>query len=163
MVTPKTGRPRGRPTKPLLEDPDRYWITYAFALQAIGLSENKAFDLAAARVYGHVDKTEEILDGDLSGSVKISTSRVEGASTTITGKASTLRRKANVDRTQHETRWIILMTRAWLHVLASKSHERSRAELLALGKLLQEEAFVGGYLTSKLNEKYGLPDFSPRD
>ncbi|WP_132250223.1 hypothetical protein [Methylobacterium segetis] len=163
MVTPKTGRPRGRPRKTLFDDPDRYWIAYALALQAAGCSENKAFDLAAARVYGHVDRIEEIASGELTGWTKVSVSRVERSATTIFGKASTLRRKTNVARTEIETLWLTLLARAWMQALLSKDHERNRLHLQVLGKHLGEEAFVDRVLLPILDKKSALPDFSPRD
>src|ERR1700712_1994375 len=60
MATPRTGRPRGRPTKPLLQDPDRFWIAYAYAMESVGLSERAAFDRIAVIVFGEVDSFEEV-------------------------------------------------------------------------------------------------------
>jgi hypothetical protein len=54
MATPRTGNPRGRKPKVYREDPDRYAIAFALALQVANkMSEASAFNLAAALFYGH--------------------------------------------------------------------------------------------------------------
>ncbi|WP_128565411.1 hypothetical protein [Methylobacterium crusticola] len=163
MVTPKTGRPRGRPKKFPLHDPDRYWIAYAFALQASGYSERAAFDLAAAQVYGEVGKIEKIQFGDKTGWTRVEFPKVAGSATTVPGKASTLRRKANVARTGEEAYWLVLISRAWLQAMRSKDRARNRAEMLAIGSHLGEEAFIAGCLIPFLAAATALPDYSPRD
>jgi hypothetical protein len=53
VVTPRTGRPRGRPRKSLLDDPDRYAIALMLGFQTVyRVSEFKASVLAVALTEG---------------------------------------------------------------------------------------------------------------
>ena len=53
MATPKTGNPRGRPSRRYRTDRDRHIIALAQASEIVwGLSQNAAFDLTVASFYG---------------------------------------------------------------------------------------------------------------
>jgi hypothetical protein len=52
MVTPRTGRPRGRPRKSLLADPERFAVPFVDALLVLGVSETDAFKIAMLQLIG---------------------------------------------------------------------------------------------------------------
>ena len=52
MVTPRTGRPRGRPRYDFLRDPERFAVAFVDALTTLGTSETDAFKIAAAQLVG---------------------------------------------------------------------------------------------------------------
>jgi hypothetical protein len=60
MATPKTGNPRGRPSKPYRTDRDRHIIALAQASEIVwGLSQNAAFDLTVSSFYGREAEHEK--------------------------------------------------------------------------------------------------------
>ena len=52
MVSPQTGRLRGRPPYDFLHDPERYAIAFIDALVAHGTSETDAFRIASSQIVG---------------------------------------------------------------------------------------------------------------
>ena len=125
MTTPKTGRPHGAPPKKFVSDPERYAISHADALMALGASENDAFKIAAAWVVGKPVAGQDIGPRRKRGRGAIPAGRLvtyernplAERPATIEGKAATLRRKAERAEADPEAvAWRMAMCRA--HVLA---------------------------------------------
>jgi len=129
----------------------------------MGRSEKRAFDHVAARVFGLLEIDSAQPDEKRPEWSRVDVSRVEGSSSTTAGRASTLRRKANVNRTPLEAYWLTTMSKAWLLALNPKDKLRARAELLIIGAHLGEVEFVQQCLLPLFERKNVLPDFSPRD
>src|SRR5262245_6568749 len=120
MVTPRTGKPRGRPkgsTKSLLDDPERHAIAIALAGMGMGMNEQAAFRWGALQVVGRdITATAPTPSRPRGRPIPpgwrwMSWERDAGpgkTTTEIDSKAETLRRKFN-DReafTDNEANWL---------------------------------------------------------
>lgn len=106
MSTKPTGRPRGRPTKSFLLDPDRVVIAFAEGLiMGRGDSERAAYDLATAIFFGDEVSPEKKPrsrrpDSWVHTAFRLAVER--GAPASIAGRAASLRQKWKRVRGQPE-------------------------------------------------------------
>jgi hypothetical protein len=171
MVTPRTGRPRGRPKKDFLRDPERFAIPFAIALMtAFDASENDAFTVAAAELLGTVINTKPVGPrskrgrGALPAGILATYKRAfrrGGSAAHFAGKASTLRKKANKVCTQH-SEWCRAMSRAFVLALHGKDRQFSTLEIMRLAASVGEVGYARDVLLPLLAARfYPLPDFMP--
>jgi hypothetical protein len=151
MVTPRTGRPRGRPPKPkepepnrrrgrpekrLASDPDRYLLAAIQAHIEIGVPATRVTEIFAGLRFGHPFQTDENLEAmDKGEKFLIFMHKLKGGNVGETASyrdrnafrppADNLRRKLSYIRTRPmgdpDRRWLTLMTRAWLPCLRGES------------------------------------------
>jgi hypothetical protein len=155
MTTPKTGLPRGRPlgkTRSLLEDPDRYAVAMGVALQALGFSERKAFDLATTAtpfcvalgrdsVVNQRDRTLRRQPFELTPKPRPNSSRKrELRQVTVVGRASTLRLKANGSHSPAEALFLNRIANAIF--LAMIGRLEDAPQMLELAASVGEEDFA---------------------
>src|SRR4051812_11871258 len=171
MVTPRTGKPRGRPRKSFLEDPERYAIALSDALAALGLSEPDSFAFAAAILMGE----EVAIEWLPNGGARIRYGRVCAPgepTTTILGKADTLRGKAKhrarkgaklTPFTRDEMHWRQHMALCIMVVLGAKDEVRCAEKVRQLAAEIGEAEFCESQLIPMLKRKFEPPDFSPPD
>src|SRR5690242_2733823 len=91
MVTPRTGRRRGRPAWDWRTYPDRYAIALADALAAFGMSEREAIDAAVIQF----DTRKR--PAQVAGAATFELRPEPGMAATIKGRASTLRQKSKLN------------------------------------------------------------------
>ena len=181
MVTPRTGRPRGRPKKDFLRDPERFAIPCALALMTVfNASENDAFTVAAAWLLGTATNARPVGPrhkrgrGAMPAGTLVTYERAfcRGSSTvTFAGKAATLRKKA-VKVCAERGAWCYAMSRAFVLALRpGKDRQSSALEIMRLTASAGEGAYALAVLlpllaaarsSSKLIHKiHPLPDFMP--
>jgi hypothetical protein len=155
MVTPRTGRPRGRPPYDFLHDSERYAIPFIDALVVLGTSETDAFKIAAAQIVGTpmggqtVDPRRKRGRGLVRGGVLVNYD--EGS--TIVGKADTLRRKFKRPMSPEERVWRRAMGRAFLLALRGKDLHRCVSKIEELAKSVGEAAYAQTMLLPLLAAK----------
>jgi hypothetical protein len=164
MVSPQTSRPRGRPPYDFLHDPERYAIAYIDALVALGVSETDAFKAAAARMIGipmgcrTVGPRRKRGRGLVQGGVLVN---YDNGSTTIVGKADTLRRKFKRPMSPEEGMWCVAMGHAFLLALRGKDLHRCASKIEELAKSVGEAAYAQTELLPLLAARFFPPDFMP--
>jgi hypothetical protein len=172
VVTPKTGKPRGRRRLDFLQDPDRFPIALAFALRTLGNSENDAFRSVAALAFGWKDCAKEVAPrrkpgrGAIPGGLLVSYERAAysgAATTTLIGKATTLRHKgARLERDPRAMAWLLNMQAAFaLALQAAPSSERCATRILELGQLVVAHKLSEDQLLNVLSGE--LPDLFTND
>jgi hypothetical protein len=148
--------PRGRPPYDFLHDPERYAIAYIDALVALGVSETDAFKAAAARMVGipmgcrTVDPRRKRGRGLVQGGVLVN---YENGSTTIVGKADTLRRKFKRPMSPEEGMWRVAMGHAFLLAMRGKDLHRCALTIEELAKSVGEVAYAQTVLLPLLAAK----------
>jgi hypothetical protein len=164
MVSRQTSRPRGRPPYDFLHDPERYAIAYIDALVALGVSETDAFKAAAARMIGipmgcrTVGPRRKRGRGLVQGGVLVN---YDNGSTTIVGKADTLRRKFKRPMSPEEGMWRVAMGHAFLLALRGKDLHRCASKIEELAKSVGEAAHAQTELLPLLAARFFPPDFMP--
>ncbi len=170
MVTPKTGKPRGRPTKLLTEDPERYAIALSDALQAMGMGEKDSFYLSAALMFSEAVDSAEMADGRVR--VTYESARPGFPSVTISGKSDTIRGKSKLRRKRgqqevgvrpEDAAWRKHMGLAFIVALSTKDFGVGCASIRSLADSVGENAFAEAVLIPMLQQKFQPPDFSPPD
>jgi hypothetical protein len=172
MVTPKTGRPRGRPHKDFIKDPDRFAIALACAFKAVGTSENDAYRAVAALAFGtwlsaeDVDSRHKPGRGAMPSGSRVTYERAArkgGASGSLQGRATSLRQKASrLGRDPRDMAWLLQMQSALaLAVQAATSVERCANRILELGQLVVEGKLAEAELLNVLSAE--LPDLFTND
>ena len=152
MVSPQTGRPRGRPPYDFLRDPERYAIPFIDALGVLGTSETDAFKIAAAQIVGipmgcrTVDPRRKRGRGPVQGGVHINYDSKTG----IEGKAVTLRRKFKRPMSPEEGAWRLAMGRAFLLALRGKDLHRCALKIEELAKSVNEAHYAQAVLLPQL-------------
>lgn len=181
MVSKPTGNPRGRPRKErapkavvgrpkmdLASDPDRYSLALLSALtKRRGMDARPAARLAAAFTYGvevepgHNDWKFAIL-ADLvkqtPGMVALQFGRNEesGAkTTTLEGRADTLREKLRKPRSGDDGRWLQAMSDAFALTLTAERPARHYI-VAFIAESVGEKAFYDKVLRSIIDEKIGF-------
>jgi hypothetical protein len=169
MATPKTGKPRGRPRKDFLQDPDRFAVALAFALKTIGTSENDAFRAVAALAFGSKVFEEQVPPrrkrgrGAIPGGMLVGYERTAirgGPVGSLIGRADSLRLKTpQIARDPKAMAWLLQMQAAFaLALQAASSAERCATRILELGRLVVEGKLPEANLLNVLSAE--LPDFS---
>jgi hypothetical protein len=172
MVSPKTGKPRGRPQLDFLQDPDRFAIALAFALRTLGNSENDAFRAVAALALGAKVSAKEVAPrrkrgrGAIPGGLMVTYERVarKGGSTgSLVGRATSLRQKgARTERDPKAMAWLLEKQAAFaLALQAASSLERCATRILELGQLVVKGKLAEDRLLGKLSDE--LPDLFTND
>ena len=165
MVSPQTGRPRGRPPYDFLRDPERYAIAYIDALGVLGTSETDAFKIAAAQIVGvpigcrTVDPRRKRGRGLVGGGELVN---YDNGPTTIVGKADTLRRKFKRPMSPEERVWRLAMGRAFLLALRGKDWDRCASKIEELAKSVGEAAYAQTVLLPLLAAKFLCTRFYAR-
>jgi hypothetical protein len=123
MVTKRTGRPRGRPKRKLLDDPDRYRLALTVATMAVF---NVDFESAARLALGaegkpiSPDKAKLLLTGRKrreAGWALQSFKRINSAQE-IDSKIDSLRlKRQRFDDDEAAQRWLYNMRGAWINLL----------------------------------------------
>ena len=138
MGTPRTGKSRGRPRYNFFGDRERYAIACIDALLVLGTSETDAFHFAASQIVG-VPKEARAVDarrkrgrGFVPSGIRIC---YDSGTTTIAGKAVTLRRKHKRATSPEEAAWRVTMGRAFLLALRAKDLDRCASEIMELTQL----------------------------
>jgi hypothetical protein len=163
MVTPRTGRPRGRPRKSLLADPERFAVPFVDALLVLGVSETDAFKIAMLQLIGRpvavrtVGPRRKRGRGAVPGGTLVSyedDARIEG-------RVTTLRRKFKKPMTAEIARWRIATVRAILLALTGKDLVRCAGEIRQLAVSVGEEQYADACLLPLLAAKHlsRLPDY----
>ena len=121
MATPRIpgavrGRPRGS-RRDLRVDPDRYAIAAGLALQTLGHSQSKAFDLAAtATPYCEARNLPTLIKPGGSQRRRIQFTLIappgNGVEPTIKGRSSVLRQKSTRAYSPEEALWLRQMAKA---------------------------------------------------
>jgi hypothetical protein len=164
MVSPQTGRPCGRPRYDFLGDPERYAISLIDALVVLGTSETDAFKIAGAQIVGipmgcrTVGPRRKRGRGLVQGGVLVN---YDNGSTTIVGKADTLRRKFRRPMSPEEGMWRAAMGHAFLLALRGKDWPRCASKIEELAKSVGEAAYAQAVLLPLLAAKFFPPDFMP--
>jgi hypothetical protein len=167
MVTPRTGRPRGRPPKDFLRDPERFAIPYALALMKVfNASENDAFTAAAAQLPPStaVNTTETGLRrkrgrGALPPGLSVTYKRNLA---TFASKSSTLLKRARKAKAKHPA-WCQAMSRAFELALRPEGDRQfSSLEIMRLTTAVDEGAYALAVLLPLLAAKFHqLPEYFP--
>jgi hypothetical protein len=168
MATPKTGNPRGRPhgRKHFREDPERFAIPFTDALVAMGVSEDAAFKIAATQIVGKVVDVQTVRPqrkrrrGAVPAGVLVSyerNNRPNAPTTTINGKAATLRQKAKRMVTAEELGWRLAMARAFMLALKGFDHQRCAAEIMRLAANAGEAGYSRAVLLPLLSARFASP------
>lgn len=163
MVTPPTGRRRGRPKHDPLVDPERFAVPFVDALLVLGNSETDAFKIATLQFIGRpaavrtVGPRRKRGRGAVPGGTLVSyedDSRIEG-------RATTLRRKFKKPMTADVARWRRAMGRAFLLALTGKDFVRCAGEIRQLAASVGEEQYAQAQLLPLLAAKHisRLPDY----
>ena len=170
MVTPKTGRPRGRPSKLLMNDPDRYAVALSDAIYFFGGGEKFSFGCSASLLYA---KLVDMKDLDAGGCETHHESAHPGyPSVNISGKSDTIRGKSKLRSKRgqakkvyspEETLWRLTMAMAFISALMPKDLEASRLLVRSLAGSVGEIKFAEVFLIPWLEQKFRSPDFSPPD
>jgi hypothetical protein len=155
VVTPRTGRPRGRPRYDFGHDPERYAIAYVEALVVLGISETDAFKVAAAHIVGipvgsrPVEPQRKRGRGLVQGGVLINYDR----KTRIEGKACTLRRKFKRSTAPEDLVWRVAMGRAFLLALRGNNLNGCASKIEELATSVGEAAYAQAVLLPLLAAK----------
>ena len=181
MVTPRTGRPRGRP-KNFLRDPERFAIPYARALMTVyQASENAAFATAAAELRGVKIEAKFVGPRRMRGrgavppGILVPYRAEEGRGWEqayrrgntlkefFEHKASVLRRKAHRAKAEYP-KWYGAMVRAFeLALRPEKDQEFSATEIMRLAMSVGEAAYAHAALLPLLSAKFLCsPDLLPK-
>ncbi|MHC2104397.1 hypothetical protein [Methylobacterium sp. CM6246] len=170
MVTPKTGRPLGRPRKNFLADPERYAVALSDALQLLGLTEKSSFDLVAALVVGRETASSVMPDGRVK--VQYESALPGSPSVTILGKSDTIRGKSKL-RTRNkspkkklsldEAIWRTNMALAFAASFSAKEFEAGADLISKLTSEIGEAQYAEAILLPMLKAKFDPPAFSPPD
>ena len=167
MVTPRTGKPRGRPKLPFPQDPDRFAIALAFALKRLGNSENNAFRAVAAAAFGIKRSAEQIEARRKRGRGAVPTGlkvTYQGASSgTLLSRATSLRQKsARAWRNPECMPWLLYWHEAFLLALqAASSAERCVTRILQLGQMVAAGELAEDRMLNVLSAE--LPDLFTND
>lgn len=142
MATPKTGQPRGRPSKGWLNDPDRYAIALAEGLMlSRGESERVAFDTAVALTSGQEREPSKKPRGKRPPDW-IQTAFSIPVMASVSGRASTLRKKANEKAlTREEADWRKSMALAFALVFVGKDFDRCAEKISELTGGIGEDEY----------------------
>jgi hypothetical protein len=157
MVSPQTGRPRGRPPYDFLRDPERYAIPFIDALLTHGTSETDAFKIAAAQIVGiplgcrTVGPRQKRGRGLVRAGLLVN---YDYASTTIVGKADTLRRKFKRPISPEEHVWRLAMGRAFLLATRAKDLDRCASKINELAEAVGEAQYARAVLLPLLAAKF---------
>ena len=156
MGTPRTGKSRGRPRYNFFGDRERYAIACIDALLVLGTSETDAFHFAASQIVG-VPKEARAVDarrkrgrGFVPSGIRIC---YNSGTTTIAGKAVTLRRKHKRATSPEEAAWRVTMGRAFLLALRAKDLDRCASEIMELTQSVNEAAYARAALLPLLAAK----------
>jgi hypothetical protein len=162
VVTPKTGRRRGRPPYNFFIDPERFAIPFIDALTALGVSETDAFKAAAAQIVGvrlelrTVEPRRKQGRGSVPGGTVIS---YDQGTVTIAGKADTLRRKFKQPCLPEVAAWRRAMAHGFVLALTGKDRDRCTAKILELATSVGEASYARAVLLPMLEaKKISLPD-----
>lgn len=170
MVTPRTGRPRGRPKKNFLDDPERYAVALSDALHSLGMTGKDAFTFVAAVLAAQETKISKLEDG--SANIRYESALPGGPSVTIAGKADTLRGKSKLRPrkgspqkaiSEEEAHWRKMMALAFAIALKAKDEIRCSILIRQIVAEVGEVSFGETYLLPMLRAKFQPPDFSPPD
>jgi hypothetical protein len=148
MATPrKPGAARGRPKgsrRDLRYDPDRYQIAAGLALQTLGFSQRKAFDLAATATpfCDTIEQPVLIRPGKVQKRIAFELTMRPGDNLepTIKGRASVLRQKAMRHYAQDEALWLRKMAAAIC--LSMIGREDTEPQIMALAYSVGELQFA---------------------
>jgi hypothetical protein len=162
MVTPRTGRPRGRPRGRLLTDPERFAVPFVDALLVLSVSETDAFKIAALQLIGTTVAVRTVGPrrkrgrGAVPGGTLVS----YADDARIEGRATTLRRKFKNPMTAEIARWRMVMGRAFLLTLTGKNSVLAGAKIRELAVSVGEERYADTCLLPLLKAKFSrLPDY----
>ena len=156
MVSPQTSSPRGRPPYDFLRDPERYAISLIDALVVLGTSETDAFKIAAAQIVGipmgcrTVGPRRKRGRGLVRGGLLVN---YDYCSTTMVGKADTLRRKFKRSMSTEEHVWRLAMGRAFLLALNGKDLHPCASEIGELAESVGEAQYAQAVLLPLLAAK----------
>lgn len=171
MVTPRTGKRRGRPAYDWRTDADRHMVAIGDALHAAGMTEQDATDLAVALFEG-----AEIKRPRAGFDTTFELRSEPGASATIKGRASTIRQKMHRaawgERLAAE--WRIIMAKAVMLALRAVDKEACRIQIVDLartadrlrgvsGDEIGDQSFAVRRLLPIIDGKILLPDFITSD
>jgi hypothetical protein len=176
MVSPKTGRPRGRPQKDFLRDPERFAVALALALTSVtDVSENGAFLVAAALAFGWKMKTEDRGPrrkpgrGSIPGGVWTVYERALSGSGwgTLRGRATSLRQKASrIEAGSDSAKWLKFMV-DWLitalRPVNGSSLEQRATRFVELANQVNAEKITEDQLRLDVMGLARLPDLFTND
>jgi hypothetical protein len=165
MATPKTGNPIGRPRgrRHFRDDPERFAIPFTDALVAFGVSADAAFKIAAAQIVGKVVDCQKVgprrkrRRGAVPAGVLVGyerDNRPGGPTTTINGKAATLRQKAKRMVTVEEVEWRLAMARAFMLALKGLDHQRCAEQIKGLAAYAGEAGYAQAVLLPLLRARF---------
>ena len=183
MITPSTGRPRGRPRKPrpprhprvgrprldFCNDPDRYAIALLDAMLALEMAgSERACALAVATwVVGLEAQPPQGSPPGLTTWVrrrKASRPRLDTragtTAGTLDGKAATLRIKQRRCRSVTEAGWRKAMASAFMLVFGARDQEVVKPIILQRAAAVGEGGFAKRVVWSMVDAKFSLLEFS---
>lgn len=165
MATPKTERPKGRPQKDFLKDPDRYPIGMAGGLQFLGVSQRKSYDIASATFYGE----------ECAPTKKLRAKRPPGCAhvgyklpvmISFKGKSSTLLKKTiRASASPEASAWLENINIAFAIAFCPNKiagFTRLSSAILTLSDAVGERAFAEAVILPMLQVEFSSPDFFPR-
>jgi hypothetical protein len=163
VVTPKTGRRRGRPRYNFFADPERFAVAFLDALMALDelgalkVSEGDAFKTAAVQIVGvpmelkTVEPRRKRGRGPVPGGTNIAYDGRGPA--TIAGKADTLRRKYKRSCPPEVAAWRLAMARGFMLALTGRDRDRCAAEIARLAASVGEASYATAVLLPMLAAK----------
>jgi hypothetical protein len=172
VVTPRTGRPRGRPRKPaspakprrsvghpplsFSDDPDRYRVACLDALLALGIGSERACARALAALDVAIEDGAEKFapDGRVVTTWKRFTTRVGATAATPDGRAETLREKQRRCRSPEEANWRRAMSFCFKVALHPRDRLRAKAGVLTLATVVGEGDFAQRVLWPMIDARF---------
>jgi hypothetical protein len=170
MVTKRTGRPRGRPRKPvkprarvgrpsltLRKDPDRYAIGCLDAMLALGLASERACGIALAAILIGVESTGARPSADSRHVLtRWELFRTQTGSTagTLEGLAVTLRMKRRRYRSTSDIRFRTAMGAAFQAVFAIPDMQMAKQVSLAAAASIDEAEFAHRVLGPMIHARF---------
>jgi hypothetical protein len=172
VVTPRTGRARGRPRKPakpakpqrsagrptlsFFDDPDRYRVGCLDALLALGIRSESACARALAALDVAIEGGEGKLapDGRLVTTWERFRTRAGATAATLDGRASTLREKQRRCRSPEEANWRRAMSSCFKVALHPRDRLRAKAGVLTLATVVGEGDFAQRVLWPMIDARF---------
>ena len=178
MISPRTGRPVGRPRKPkpipkphgrpkydFLSDPDHYAVTLLDAMIELEMGSERACALGISVQEvgwpGRPPEPSSKYPGLIVTNWRLKTNPGISKPATIAGRAATLRekrRRAPTDPTRAAGHWRRVMVRCFKVVLATRDPVSAKAAVMYWASLIGECVFAREVLCKMIDAKFSPPE-----
>jgi hypothetical protein len=178
VVSPRTGRPVGRPRKPkqrpkphgrpkydFLSDCDRFPVTLLDAMIELGMGSERACALGIIVQEvgwpGRPPEPSSKYPGLIVTNWRRETKPGVSKPVTIAGRAATLRekrRRAPTDQTLPAGRWRLVMIQCFKVVLAARDPGSAKAAVMYWASLIGECVFAREVLVKMIDAKFSPPE-----